>query len=251
MKIRFSGFVPVPEGTETRNKELAHARGLAPVESIRRNSDRLAVIGGGPSINSREDEIRAFDGDVIAVNGAYGWCAQRGIKATFFSVDPHPIVTSWVKGVERAILSSCCDPAAFDAMAGGETYIVDIGPGGRKGGTSTVSYIPSIAASMGYRTVTFYGCESSYPEGRTHAYMHEAREEEMRVECAGEEFFTAPDFYIYAQELSYLIRAFPEFLFERSGGLLAAMVRDPEHDITWISPGLRKIVVPIEEEETA
>lgn len=245
MIIRFTGMVPVPDGTEARNRELAHARNLPAVEKYRRTSDRLAVIGGGPSINSREDEIRSFDGDVWAANGAFGWCAQRGIQSTLISVDPHPIVVNWVEGVDRAVLSSACDPEVFDKLQGKDVYLVDIGHGGRKGGTSTVSYIPSIAAMLGYRQVVFYGCESCYGD-KTHAYMHETREEEMRVECCGEVFLTAPDFYIYAQELSYLIRALPEFLSERSGGLLQAMVKDQEHDVVWVSPQLQKMLTPID-----
>jgi hypothetical protein len=63
--------------------------------------------------------------------------------------------------------------------------------------------------------------------------------------AAGNEYLTAPDFYIQALELSKYIRALPGFLEEESGGLLRAMVQNHDLHIRWVSEsyarGLEKI----------
>jgi hypothetical protein len=83
----------------------------------------------------------------------------------------------------------------------------------------------------GYRSVTFFGCEGSYG-GETHAYTHERRDLRslMRVKCNGEEFLTTPDMMMQAEFLGELIREAPMF-HERSGGLLSAVVANPEIDV--------------------
>lgn len=245
-----------------RNIKNAGGLGLKTYRDIPPANRKLAVIGGGPSINDHIDEIRTFDGDIWAINGAFGWCQKHGIEATFFAVDPHPIVTTWAKGAKRALLETRCDPSVFDMLMadGCEVILFDIAdkdqdkPQHERGITargSTATAAPHLACRMGYWAITFYGCESSYPPGMSHAYCDEARVDQLVIEASGHDYLTAPDFYIQAHELSNMIRELPGYLTERSGGLLSALVKDQQRHIRWISENYAKGLQRMSESDAA
>jgi hypothetical protein len=248
-ELSIAGELPVPDEDVQRNHKHACGLGLPSYREFRATRPRLAVIGGGPSINRHVDEIKAFDGDVWAVNGAWGWCHRHGIAATFVSGDPHPRVAEWAKGATRALLNVHCDPSAFAVLKDADVAVFDAGsePGMIRTGSSTASGTPHLAIRMGYREVTLYGCESSYQlNATTHAFQHEQRADEMLVVCDDKEYLTAPDFYMQALELARYIREVPEFIKERSGGLLRAMIEAKgEHFIRWVSDALAKGLSPI------
>jgi hypothetical protein len=207
------------------------------------NFKRLAVIGGGPSAANHIDELKSFDGDVWAINGAWAWARDNGIKATFFAVDPHPIVAQWAEGVEKALLEVSCDPSVFEVLRAAEvaTFECGEGPSHIRAYGSTSSAAPHLAVRMGYREVTFYGCEGCYLPGRTHTYMDEEREEELLIHIADKYYLTAPDYYLQTQALAAFMREEPGFMKEQSGGLLRALIQsDGAHDVRWVSDALLK-----------
>lgn len=253
--LSIAGVLPVSDEDVARNIRNAFTLDLPNYREMRARKPRLAVVGGGPSINSHIDELKAWDGDIWAINGAFGWCDSRGIDAVFLAVDPHPIVAKWARGARRALLETRCDPSAFDELKDADVYLFDIGTeGGIAARGSTATAAPHLAIRMGYREVTFFGCESSYPPGASHAYRDEAREDQLIVEVGGVDYLTAPDFHIQAEELSNYIRQIPEFLKERSGGLLRAMLEHPNPDdrhIRWISESFAKGLTMHEQREAA
>jgi hypothetical protein len=241
--LSISGKLPVSDETVQANIKNTATLGLPSYRDYPKAAvHRLAVVGGGPSISRHVETLKGWDGDIWAINGAYAWCRQHLIEATFFALDPHPIVARWAKGAKKAILETRCDPSAFETLKGAEVTLCDIGagPGEIRCGSSTVTAAPHLAIRMGYRHVTLFGCESSYPLNATHAYTHEARPEELVVRCGGQEFLTAPDYYMQALELSRFIREVPAFVTEQSGGLLRAMIADPEFRVTWVSDELAR-----------
>jgi hypothetical protein len=125
------------------------------------------------------------------------------------------------------VLATSCDPSLFDALQEADIDAFDLGPAG----ATTATAAPAFAAEKGHRSITFFGCESSY-EGGTHAYPHYRRDMKslMRVRCNGLEFLTTPDMMMQAEFLGGLIRAAPCF-HERSGGLLEAFIASPEIDV--------------------
>ncbi len=254
-ELSIEGSLPVSDEDVTRNGNAVRGLGLPSYREATATHHRLAVIGGGPSINRKVDEIKAFDGDIWAINGAFGWCEKYGIDATFISIDPHPIVAQWAKGAKRALLETHVDPCVFELLKGAEVTVFDAGdePGFIRSGHSTVTAIPHLAVRMGYREVTLYGCESSYQlAGSTHAFQHEERPDELLVVCDGKEYLTALDFYMQAGELARYIREVPEFIKERSGGLLRAMIdAKGEHAIRWVSDALAQNLSPIHPKEAA
>jgi hypothetical protein len=232
---------------EDVQRNINNSRGLGlktyprvPVEAA--HPHWLAVVGGGISINDHVERLKGWPGEIWAINGAWRWCKERGIAATFFAMDPDPIVLKWAEGVTKALLEVSCDPAVFAHLKRADVTVFDAhgAPGGVVSRGTTATAAPHLAMR-----ITFFGCESCYPIGKTHAYQHEARTDEILVECGGNEYLTAPDFYIQALELSKYIRALPGFLEEESGGLLRAMVQNHDLHIRWVSEsyarGLEKI----------
>lgn len=240
--LTISGFVPVPADDVIRNKKSASGLGLKSYRELRAACDSLAVVGGGPSIEGRVDMLRAWPGDVWAINGAWKWCFDRGIDATFFAVDPHEIVASWADArIRRALLEIHCDPMVFEKLRAADVFVFEGGKGEDLigGASSTATCAPHIAIRCGYRSVTFFGCESCFVDG-THAYLNEDRPERLLVECGGDAYLTVPDLYMQACELSKYIRDVDPFLREESGGLLRAMVKHDEHHVRWVSDALAK-----------
>lgn len=248
ISLAIQGVLPVSDEIVARNVREApsgkeYQRAEMKPENVRPH--RLAVVGGGTTINNHVETLKNWPGDVWAINGAYGWCREHGIDAWLFACDPDPIVLKWAQGAGKAILANTVDPAVFELLKDAEvvTFDVDGRPGGIVGRGSTATCAPHLAVRMAYPGVTFFGCESCYPVGVTHAYQHEVRTDEMLVEVGGaerREYLTAPDFYIQAMELANLIRELPVYLTEESGGLLREFVANPEHHIRWVSDGLAR-----------
>lgn len=231
--FNISGQLPVSDERVSSNAKHVKELGLKTYRSWQTGKTRLAVVGGGPSINTQVEVLQNWDGDIWAINGAWKWCREKGIKATFFACDPHPIVAQWSDGAERAILEQSCDAEAFTSCD--DIYTFDAGPDGIAASSSTASCAPHLAVRMGYHSVTLFGCESSYQFDATHAYMDEKRQEQMIVRADGGDYLTAPDLFMQVVGLAHYISEVPEFLKERSGGLLRAMVKDPNFHIVWMS----------------
>lgn len=250
--LAIEGVLPVPAEVVQRNVREAPVEKTyrrVPVLPENIQPHRLAVVGGGTSINDHVETLKNWPGDIWAINGAWHWCRERGIASTLFGCDPDPIMLKWCAGVDKALLGNTVDPRVFEMLKDADVTLWD--SDGREGGIagrgSTATCAPHLAARMGYLNgITFFGCESCYPPGATHAYQHESRAEEMLIEAGGGEYLTAPDFYMQAIELSNLIRELPGFLVEESGGLLRALVKDPAFHIRWVSDELAKNLSVIE-----
>jgi len=262
MRIEFTGEPPVEADVIYRNVGHTHQLGLPFLRQEATHDRPLAVVGGGPSILGEIEALRAWPGNILAINGVCGWLRERDIPSAFFSVDPHPIVAQWAQGANAAILCSRCDPAVFEALRHAVVGIFDLARdnpehSGIISGTSSATTALHIACLGGYQSITFFGCESSYTEA-THAYLDEQRAEWMRVACGGEIYLTAPDFYVQAVELAPIIRQASPKIAERSGGLLRALIeQSDEHDIVEISEALAAkmtwetpLAVPLTDEVT-
>jgi len=246
--LSIQGELPVSAEKCISNAESNLALGLKTYRSWQTDKTRLAVVGGGPSVIDHIQTLRDWDGDIWAINGAWDWCRNRGIETTFFACDPHPIVTQWAVGAKKAILEVSCDPEVFKLLGAADVYTFDAEKSGIAGYASTASCAPHLAIRMGYRSVKFFGCDSSYLPNNSHAYMDENRKEEMIIRCDGHDFLTAPDLYLQALGLAEYIRQVPEFISEESNGLLTAMINDPKYHVMWVSQGLVDIM-NIEPEE--
>jgi hypothetical protein len=172
--------------TEQRiaNMLAALERGLPVVEKLAPNNRSLAIIGGGVSVADDVEELKAFKGDIWAVNGSHDWALDQGIKLTgFVMVDPEPIMIKYVQKPREGIayyIGSICHPGVFDALdgydvrmwhAGSDDCIPPKGKGGMiGGGPSVMTRAPLLAFALGYRDVHLHGADSSYEGARHHIY---------------------------------------------------------------------------------
>lgn len=157
------------------------------------HNDKLAIVGGGASLVSYLDELRGFDGKIMALNGTYKYLANLGIKADYFT-----LLDSRAENVEfvdsplattKHLISAQCNPAVFKALEGCDVELwypmFDDGAlvqGGKYpiGGGSTVGLRSiHLAVLMGYKphNIKLYGYDSSHHEGVGHAYEQKLNEE--------------------------------------------------------------------------
>lgn len=247
-KIAFEGTVPVAH--DELLAHVAHAKRLGYPEVCEQepHGRRLAVVGGGPSIVDRLDEIREYS-DIWAINGACGFLREHGIESTLLTLDPCDFLAPRVVGAKKALLATRCHPDVFRTLEGADITVFDAVNDTENGlwaSCSTVTVVFHLATVLGFRKSVFFGCEGSYSE-RTHAYMDEAELQDYRfvVECGGKQYLTAPDLYMLTTQMAlFFRRSINESFTERSGGLLRALIECEEHDIVQVSPLLMASLKP-------
>jgi hypothetical protein len=244
LKVRFHG-----QGCASPEKELqniAYAKSLGLPDIWEAKASRLAFIGGGHSIGGHVDALRNFDGERWIAAGAFPWCLENGIEGAFMACGAEPSISRLAQGAKRALLASACDPSLFDALKDADLrlfHLVHEPLEKMNHGPSTATCAPYQAVRVGFKELIFYGCDSSYPfNGTSHLYEDEKHPYEMVVRCGGEDFKTTPLLLMQAEYLSTVIRAVPKVFKEESGGLLRALVKDPEYDITHGTPQLHQLL---------
>ena len=217
------------------------------VEESPRHGRKLAVVGGGPQVAKDLDELRAWDGDIWAINYTAQWLSEHGVKATLFSIDPLPMQVE----AADALLATCCHPDIVKHYQG-RVRVFDLcetHPDGITGGIVTAARAPSLSFLMGYLDVSFFGCEGSFEfeqseDGsfkiRDHVDRHEAPSAMLVVRAGGQDYCTSPGFLVQCQQLSALFCAFPDVYHNRSHGLVRAMVENPDTwEVVAVSHGLK------------
>lgn len=242
LRIEVRGQLTVPLDQIDRNVAYARSLGLPDFALADPHERPLAVVGGGPSAAERLDELRAWPGDIWAINGTCRWLASHGIPSTFFSMDPGEDQEGLVEGVTDALVASSTDAACLDRLVAQGARVrlfaaAEHEPNAARlisGGSTTATRAPLLALAQGYRRVVYFGCESSFAQ-TTHAYKQEAWRgglpaELLLVQCGSERYVTSLQMYVQADQLALLIGTFPRLLEERSGGLLRGMIDHPD---TW------------------
>lgn len=226
MKIKFVGIDCVPVEEQARRKPILRQYPRPPRSKV----EALAVVGGGPSAAEHIDAIRGFDA-VWAINGAVNWCYGHGIDATLFTIDP-----LYEQSAERAYLADICKPELAELC--GRAYVFPLEKMVR--GTTTATTAPHLAVTLGHKQVHFFGCEGSFGE-TTHTFK-DLPGNRLWLTCNGQEWVTNPQMLMQCEILAAILRQFPTVYFDRSGGLLGAMIADPEYDITAASQAIHDAV---------
>lgn len=212
---------PVPEARLAEN--VAHARtlGLPYVADRARGRGPLNVIGRGPSVARHVEELRGREN--WACGTAWGWCRDNGIDAMLIMSDAQARMADpeYVSGVKRAIVAEHCDPAVFAALKGAEVHLFDFKRDGA--GTTAVSMAILSAPVVGHFQVNLFGCDGCYAE-TTHVNEDIPQANMITLRCNGQIFRTNPQMINQSKELAELISGMPDYVTDRSGGLLAAMV---------------------------
>lgn len=105
------------------NIQYAVRQGHPQMRTWAARSDRICLVGSGPSLDSTLDELRRLTWEgaqVVTLNGAYHWCIEHGIQPkTQIVMDARAgnerFVSPEVPGC-RYVLASQCPPAVWDAV---------------------------------------------------------------------------------------------------------------------------------------
>ena len=183
------------------------------------NKGCALIVGGGPSLNDRLPGLRFHHrrkGIIFALNGAHDWLIERGIVPDFHVLlDARQENTRFVQKPHRAVtylIASQCHPEVFDALKGqnviqwnaclsnpdhdrevAETFkhkpVMMVG-GGSTVGLKTIN----LTYLWGFRKIHLYGFDSSYKDGKNHAYRQDINDAESPTEItvSGKTFTCAP-----------------------------------------------------------
>src|SRR3546814_19809171 len=98
---------PGPVSSERTGRNRAHVGTLGLAKPQKQKRPPLAVVGGGPSLTSSVEELRAWQGDIWIACGAFPWCRDNGIEGTLFNVDPQAAARSEERRVGKECVSTC------------------------------------------------------------------------------------------------------------------------------------------------
>lgn len=188
------------------------------------------VLGGGPSLNDFEREIREQRESgmlLVTTNGTYNWCLDRGIKPSMqVVVDGRAFnkrfVLPNIKGCHY-FLASQCSPEIIEAAPRDQIYLWHGGDGdsvknsletfdnnrkqGRNwypimGGSTVMLRALPMLIMLGYHRFHIYGFDSCISGGKHHAYEQTENDTkyDMGVRLDGKEFRCNPWMWIQAQE---------------------------------------------------
>lgn len=191
----------------------------------------LALVGGGLSLSEHIDELRAWPGDIWAINQTAEWCRGQGIDCYFFTVDPSDRTHRFCSG--KAVVHAHCDPRTF--AAADECYKTT----GSIPGPSTIVAGCHLGIKAGYEKIYVFGADSSYGE-TSHLYRDEPVKGLIRVQCGDESFLTKLELLLQAERLAEVIRTIPDFFKNKSGGLLNALVEHGDYDVTHGCPEIHR-----------
>lgn len=232
MKIDWK-FIAPKDASHQRRNALANAKRGAPLGTGWHVRKRLAVVGGAPSLRRHLDELKEFQGEIWAINGAWRVLAEAGIECALFTIDCDDVVVPEIaKGAKRAVLATSVDPATFDALDDkAQIEVFELGADKVTHGPTTATAAPMAAIQRGHKEVHFYACGGAFEKDATHAYDNVTSEHQLSVECGGEVFRTDAPMLAQSAFLAEIIRNAPAVFYEHSGGLLHAMVSTPDYDI--------------------
>lgn len=224
--------------------EAANA-GVPLVPVLAAHDRKLAIVGGGPSVQSKLAKLRKWGGDIWAINATTSYLTRKGIRNTLVSVDPitlDPQDFEVHKGAAGAILGACCDPRLFEEYAGRAqafyTRANARAPFVASGGNTTATRLVLVAHSLGYQDITFFGCEGSYRD-ESHVGQSKRADQRLYILAGGVRYCTEPYMMLQGQWLSGLITKFPNHCHEQSGGLLRAMIHHPDWTVVGVSDAMK------------
>lgn len=233
-------FVGYGQGDDILNANVEKAKALrvSHVNGLPPHKGKLAIVGGGPSFLEHLDELRDWPGAIWAINGTSKALRQHGIESLTVTVDPtddEALIDSLYDDIGQGLFASSCSPAMFKKFSGRCHYFhMDHVPGEgmrAKGSATTATRLHFVAFYGGFVDISYFGCEGS-TEGASHGYDYYEDIDEfcLTIEAGGKKYRTRADCVIQSDYLSGVIREFPGVFHDRSGGLLSAMLENPD---TW------------------
>lgn len=178
----------------------------------------VCIVGGAPSLKNDIEQIRALQemgAEIWALNGAAEYLCMRGLEPDVLVIlDARPENAEFVRSdpaKSKYLLASQCHPDVFDMLEGWRadvTVFHNNTPGMVElltprtdkpvhllGGGTTVGMKAMVLAKLsGFRVIHLFGMDSSYSDGKHHAYKQPLNDGErvLQVVVGDKTFECAP-----------------------------------------------------------
>ncbi len=195
-----------------------------------------AVVGGGPSVMDHLDELKNWDGDIFAINDTGKYLSDNGIASYVLSVDGTRTPFRIGPLVKGAIFASRVHRCQFTQLKDKSIRVFDMAEEdnikGIEGGATTVCRTPHLFLRMGYAGIMYFGIDGSFAGDITHVSgkSDSAHDNMLIVRAGGKDYVTHAGFLMQHQYMTAIMQKYPEFLYNASGGLFAAMIANMD---TW------------------
>jgi hypothetical protein len=178
-------------------------RGLPGIEELpdwrktKSNGDKIALVGGGPTIKVTYTELDDFK-TVVACGSSHDWLIKNGVIPTWCVIaDPDPLSIKYLQHKNPQVtylIASHCHPSIFDYLqdmpkvtlwhcySGNYDDYKDIFPNGFQaiaGGCTVGLRSLCIAIMFGYTNIHFFGFDSCLEESNHHAYEFQTDQEKV------------------------------------------------------------------------
>lgn len=180
----------------------------------------LAIVGGGPSLNSHLDELRKFK-HVMVCGSAHDHLIAKGIKpefAVFCDAMPSPPFFDRKTPDCTYLLATQCDGSLFDHLSDCTVWMWDIDGcvdskvfekrGRINGGSTAAMRAPALGMVLGFRDFHFFGVDSSFEDENRHAYEYTDESDilpTIDAQINGRTFRTTKQFIAQAQDLQKIL----------------------------------------------
>jgi hypothetical protein len=196
----------------------------------------MALVGGGPSAKDSLDILRQWKGDIYAINDMAGFLSDNGIPCYMYAIDGTKVLYRNGPLVKGAIFASRTNRCQYDMFKPEDIQVFDVvedAPGGICGGGSAACRACHLFIKLGYSEIHYFGidgCVENSKETHVSGFQPVAQSNMLIVRAGGVDYLTNAVWYIQTAYIAEVIPAYPGVLFNRSNGLLAAMIKYPD---TW------------------
>jgi hypothetical protein len=192
--VTVGGRVNTEDETILKNVESSIRRGYPQVWPVSENGHRVALVGGGPSLNRTIGELRDLvyaGAKIVALNGAYQWCLDHNFQPrAHVLLDARPESAKLVGPPVpdcRYYVCSQCAPETWEALgtrqnvaiwhAAGEASVESVLDAyymkswvGIPGGTTVGTRAIALMRTMGFLRFDCFGLDSCWMDDAHHAY---------------------------------------------------------------------------------
>jgi SAM-dependent methyltransferase len=224
------------------------------VSPFQQQDIEVMLIGGGPSLNDFEGDIREkreAGVPLITTNGSYLWAIEKGLKPSAqVMVDARPFNKRFLEPIIddcKYLVASQCDPCAIEHLPKDRTYlwhscsdekmlefirgVQDAPVWPTPGGSTVMLRSLMLLQALGFYKIHIYGMDSCIRESH-HAYPQEENDHDkeitVKVQTKTKEFVCAPWMAIQAKEFRQMSGLLDDAveLAVYGDGLIATMIRE-------------------------
>ncbi len=193
-----------------------------------------AVVGGSPNLVGSLDILRKWKGDIFTINATAGYLSDQGISNYLYAIDCDP--NPWRIGplTKGAVFASRVHREQMKQFKRAQVRIFDMAEEsntGIEGGPTAACRAPHLFLRMGYMGIYFFGIDGCFTN-MTHitGTQKDAHANMLIIRVNDMDYVTNAAFLLQHQHMIEAFKKYPQFLHNASGGLLKAMLENPD---TW------------------